>query len=80
MAGLACLALGHTNDLHALNTQGAEHIERLAHLAQTAVDEENIRQHAFAGLNALVATLQRLMHGRVIVAAGDTTDIEAPVL
>ena len=70
--GLARLPLGNTNHLHAFDAQGRQHIERLAYLAEPTIDQQDVGQPALAGLDAPVAPLQRLMHGRVVVAARDS--------
>ena len=57
---------------------GRQDLLRAAQLAETAVDEQHIR-HLVRLLLLAKATLQRLLHGGVVIPAGDTVDVEAAV-
>ncbi len=49
-----------------------------AQLAEAAVDKQHIR-HLVRLLLLAKAPLQRLLHGRVVIAAGDAVDVEATI-
>src|SRR3954469_13033626 len=79
-AGLALRALGDAHHADLMQAEIGEHRPRDTDLTLAAIDQHEIGHLARLGRHALIATLEHLAHGAVIVTGRDAADIEAPVL
>ncbi|MNJ11025.1 hypothetical protein D3C77_51920 [compost metagenome] len=78
--GLACDALGHTQQDQVGNRQFLQHLAGHVQLAFTTVHQQYVRQLALTVLDPPEASSQGLVHGGIVVAGRDTFDVEAPVV
>src|SRR5262245_4418420 len=79
-AGFALGALRHAHDAGLVQPQVGQCGPRRADLPSSAVDQDEVRDLAALCAYALVAALEHLAHGGVVVARRDAADVEAPVL
>ncbi len=77
---LARYTLGNANQRQIMDSQLLQHITRHVHLALAAIDQQDIRHLALTVLDPRETAHQSLMHCRIVVACGNTFDIEAAVV
>src|SRR5580693_5317807 len=73
-------AFGDPDQRDSVDAELLENFGCFGQLALAAVDEQYIRLRDLAVAHALVASRQRLIHRRVIIAGLDAADVEAPVI
>src|SRR4051812_15251792 len=78
--GLALGTFGHAHHTQLVQAEVGEYRAGDTDLTLATIDQHEIRHPARLGCHALIAALEHLAHGAVIVTRRDAADIEAPVL
>ncbi|MCY1432548.1 hypothetical protein D9M71_485500 [compost metagenome] len=80
MPGATLHALGHAHQHHPFHAEVGQRGLRLRQLAGAAVDQQQVRQHAFFFHRAAEPAVDGLAHGGVVIAGLDAADVETAVL